>query len=318
MRNESHGSRSVVFAALFANATIAVLKFITYLITFSPSMLSETYHSISDTGNQLFLLVGIRSSERQKDRIHPFGYGKSQFFYSLLVSVMLFGIAGWESFKHGYEAIFQHKNLVLTGEVHFLGVTFPAIYLSYFVLISALFFESYALKKANDGIKNEMRENNWSGYIETFKKTSNITTLTAFTEDIVAIIGLFLAFIGNTLSFLTKNPFFDGIAALLIGVMLMFFAVSLALENKKLLIGESLPEEEERKIRQYILNHKSVETIKDLRTVYFGPDNILLTVDLKFKEKLSLEEINQYIKEIEENIYRRNSEIKKIYIEPEN
>ena len=89
------GSRSVVLAALVANGAIAVLKFVGFLLTASPSMLSETYHSISDTGNQVLLLVGLRYGSREADRRHPFGYGKAQFFYSFVVSMLLFGIAGW-------------------------------------------------------------------------------------------------------------------------------------------------------------------------------------------------------------------------------
>ncbi|MFW5939868.1 MAG: cation diffusion facilitator family transporter, partial [Halolamina sp.] len=99
------GSTGVVLAALVANGAIAIMKFIGFLLTGSPSMLSETYHSLSDTGNQVFLLIGIRYSDRSASRVHPFGYGKAQFFYAFLVSVLLFGIAGWESLNHGIHAI---------------------------------------------------------------------------------------------------------------------------------------------------------------------------------------------------------------------
>src|SRR6056297_1086997 len=110
-------SRSVVIAALIANGAIAVLKFAGYLVTLSPAMLSETYHSISDTGNQVFLLVGLWYGGREASQRHPFGYGKAQFFYSFLVSVLLFGIAGWESAKHGYEAIVHPHTGGGTGTV---------------------------------------------------------------------------------------------------------------------------------------------------------------------------------------------------------
>ena len=109
------GSRSVVLAALLANGAIAVLKFLAWLLTGSPSMLSETYHSVSDTGNQVFLLVGISYAGREADRTHPFGYGKAQFFYAFLVAVLLFGIAGWESLKHGIEAVRRRGEHVATA-----------------------------------------------------------------------------------------------------------------------------------------------------------------------------------------------------------
>ena len=132
-------SKSVVIAALVANGAIAVLKFVGYLLTGSPSMLSETYHSISDTGNQVFLLVGIRFSSKEANTQHPFGYGKAQFFYSFLVSVFLFGIAGWESLKHGYDAIVHpHPPGEGTATLPVLDVTFDAVLVNYGVLVGAI------------------------------------------------------------------------------------------------------------------------------------------------------------------------------------
>src|SRR6056297_3149343 len=113
-------SKSVVIAALLANAAIAVLKFVGFVLTRSPAMLSETFHSISDTGNQVFLLIGIWFGGREPTRDHPFGYGKAQFFYSFLVSVLLFGIAGWESAKHGFNALTHHHGTLEGQAVHVL------------------------------------------------------------------------------------------------------------------------------------------------------------------------------------------------------
>ena len=172
------GSKSVVLAALVANGAIAVLKFVAFLLTGSPSMLSETYHSISDTGNQVFLLIGIRYSGKSPSGDHPFGYGKAQFFYSFLVAVLLFGIAGWESLKHGVEAI-RHGHSAAPGTVTLAGVTFDAVYVSVAVLLGAIAFESYAFVKANAELRRQMEEYGWTGLVEAFQKTSDVTTLTA-------------------------------------------------------------------------------------------------------------------------------------------
>lgn len=145
-KQNSAGSKSVVIAALIANAAIAVLKFIGYLLTLSPAMLSETYHSISDTGNQVFLLIGIEYSHKRPSRIHPFGYGKAQFFYSFLVSVFLFGIAGIESFRHGFDAIIHHKSSLASGTVSLMGLNFPAVFVNYGVLLGAILFEGCVLQ----------------------------------------------------------------------------------------------------------------------------------------------------------------------------
>ena len=169
--------KRVVIAAGIANAAIAVLKFVGFLLTGSPAMLSETYHSVSDTGNQAFLLVGIRYGEREADRTHPFGYGKAQFFYSFLVSVLLFGIAGWESLTHGYHAIVAGEGgSLLGGQVHALGVAFPAVYVNYAVLAGSLLFEGSALATAYRSTREDMTRHGWDGLVEAFRKTSNVST----------------------------------------------------------------------------------------------------------------------------------------------
>jgi cation diffusion facilitator family transporter len=309
-------STTVVVAALVANAAIAVLKFGGWLLTGSPAMLSETYHSISDTGNQVFLLVGIFYGRKERTREHPFGYGKAQFFYSFLVSVLLFGIAGWESLKHGYDAI-VHPHPPTTETVTALGYTFPSVWVNYAVLIGAIAFESYAFKKAHDTMSAEIDEHGWSGFREAFRKTADVTVLTALTEDTIAVGGAGLALFGVYLSRATGNPLYDAVAAFLIGVLLMTFAVALAWENKRLLLGESLPESDERALRSVVRGGHGVENIVDFRTVYFGPEQVLLAADVAFDETLDTEEIDDSISAIEVALKTVEPDLRKIYIEPE-
>jgi cation diffusion facilitator family transporter len=280
-------------------------------------MLSETYHSISDTGNQVFLLIGIRYGQKSASRAHPFGYGKAQFFYSFLVSVLLFGIAGWESTKHGYNAVVHHESAALAGTVTQLGVSFPAIWVNYTVLAGGILFEGWAFKKAYAGMKADIDEHGWSGLVEAFRKTSNVTTLTAFTEDTIALVGLTLALVGVFLSDLTGNPIYDATAALLIGIMLMGFAVALAWENKRLLLGESLPKPEEKQLRAIIRQSDGVTSLVDFRTVYFGPENILVTSDVVFDPSLDTEKIDTHITDIEDAIRNARPDVRRVYIEPE-
>ena len=313
-------STSVVLAALFANGAIAVLKFGAWGLTGSPAMLSEAYHSVSDTGNQVFLLVGIWFGGRASSRRHPFGYGKAQFFYSFLVSVLLFGIAGWESANHGVHEI----QLVLSGEAHgiggtetFAGFTFPQVWINYAVLLSAIVFESYAFVKAYRAMKLEIDEHDWSGFREAFRKTANVTTLTALTEDTIALGGLVLALVGIWLTQFTGDPIYDAISALLIGVMLMGFAVALAWENKRLLLGESLPASDERQLRRIVREWDGIRHVDDFRTVYFGPDAILVTADVSFDPELETEEIDDRITALCDAIREAEPDVSKVYVEPE-
>ena len=310
------GSKSVVLAALFANGAIAVLKFLGFLVTGSPAMLSETYHSISDTGNQVFLLIGLRYGEREATRSHPFGYGKAQFFYSFLVSVMLFGIAGWESAKHGYDALTGHGR-VLSQQVELLGYQFPGVWVNYTVLLSAVAFESYAFVQAYQEMKRQMDVHGWGSFREAFRRTSDTTTLTALTEDTVALLGLVMALAGIFLTEQTGNHAYDAAAALGIGVLLMFFAVALAWENKRLLLGESLAEDEEDELRSVVRNFDGVESVVDLRSVFFGPNDILVTTDVAFENGIETEAMDDTITALEDELQAVNSSITKVYVEPE-
>ncbi|WP_424001637.1 cation diffusion facilitator family transporter [Haloarcula salina] len=320
------GSKSVVIAALIANGAIAILKFFGFLLTGSAAMLSETYHSISDTGNQVFLLIGIRFSGRDRDRTHPFGYGKAQFFYSFLVSVFLFGIAGWESAKHGWSQLTAggHGGGGHAGEgVEFLFFSFTPptwldpLWVNYTVLLGAFAFETYALVKARAEMKRQIDRNDWSGYREAFRKTSDVTTLTALTEDTIALAGIVIALVGLFLEQMTGNPFFDRISALLIGIMLMGFALALAWENKRLLLGESLPQDEERRLREVVSRQDHVTDIVDFRTVYFGPNEVIISADVALDPGLDTESVDDAISAIEAAIKAANGDVKKVYIEPE-
>ncbi|MFB6142121.1 MAG: cation diffusion facilitator family transporter [Halorientalis sp.] len=311
-------STGVVVAALVANGLIAVLKFVGFLLTGSPAMLSETYHSISDTGNQVLLLVGIRYGRRDPDRRHPFGYGKAQFFYSFLVSVLLFGIAGWESAKHGYDALVHggHGG-PRTATLPLLNVQFDAVLVNYAVLLGAILFEAYAFRKAHAEIRRQMERNGWESYREAFRSTSDVTTLTALTEDTIALSGAGIALAGIYLTRTTGNPVYDAASALLIGLMLMGFAVALAWENKRLLLGESLPEHNEAELRAIVAEWDGVTEVVDFRTVFFGPGRILVTADVAFDDDLDTGAIDERITAMEAALQEAESHVRKVYVEPE-
>ncbi|WP_207586359.1 cation diffusion facilitator family transporter [Halomontanus rarus] len=308
---------SVVLAALFANGAIAVMKFGGFLLTGSPAMLSEVYHSISDTGNQVFLLIGIRYGAQDATRAHPFGYGKAQFFYSFLVSVMLFGIAGWESASHGYEALTHGGVHRANDPVTLLGTTFDPVYVNYAVLLGAIAFETYAFKKAYVAITMQMDEHGWETFREAFRKTSDVTTLTALTEDFIALAGAGIALFGIYLTRQTGNSVYDAGAALIIGLMLMGFAIALAWENKRLLIGESISQTDERELRDIIIAGDGIVEIDDFRTVYFGPSHLLVAADVVFEPGLETAEIDRSISDIERELRDHNGHVKSVYIEPE-
>jgi cation diffusion facilitator family transporter len=309
-------SKGVVIAALIANGAIAIMKFVGFLLTGSAAMLSETYHSVSDTGNQVFLLIGLRYGGKAADSRHPFGYGKAQFFYAFLVSVLLFGIAGWESTKHGYNAI-MHGVHRPTKDVILFGFQFPPIYVNYAVLLGAIVFEAWALKKAYAEMSRQIERNEWSGLREAFRKTPDVVTLTALTEDFIAMAGAGIALFGIFLSRTLNDPIYDAVSALLIGLMLMGFAVALAWENKRLLLGESLPDVPEQELYDIVEGHDGVTDVVDFRTVYFGPQSLLVAADVAFDTGLETAEIDDRITAIEDALKAAEPSVSKVYLEPE-
>jgi cation diffusion facilitator family transporter len=309
-------STGVVLAALFANGAIAILKFGGFLITGSPSMLSETYHSISDTGNQVLLLVGIRYSGKEPTRGHPFGYGRAQFFYAFLVSVLLFGIAGWESAKHGYHAITHPTHGTATATLPVVG-TFDAVWVNVVVLVSAIAFETYALYKANAELQRQIRAYDWDGIPDAFRQTSDVVTLTAFTEDTIALAGATIALVGIGLTRLTGNPLYDAVSALVIGLLLMGFAVALAWENKRLLLGESMPTDVEASLREVVATHEGVTGVDSFRTVFIGAQSVLVTADVSFDRDLLTGDIDEDITEIERKLREHDDRVDVVYVEPE-
>jgi cation diffusion facilitator family transporter len=317
------GSRGVVIAAMFANGGIAVLKFLGFLLTGSPSMLAETYHSISDTGNQVLLLVGIRYSSRDANEAHPFGHGKAQFFFAFLVSVLLFGVAGWESLKHGISEVRAGGHETETGAAEFLGFTVDIetpvepFWISVAILLGAIVFETWAFYKANSELRRQMRAYGWSSYREAFQRTSDVSTLTAFVEDTVALLGLVVALVGIIASRVTGNAIYDAIGAVVIGVLLMLFAVALALENKRLILGESLPEDIESELRGAIEARDGVTQVDDLRSMFVGAGRVLVTADVSFDPELDTGDIDDHVAAIEADLRERETRVKLVYIEPE-
>jgi cation diffusion facilitator family transporter len=279
-------------------------------------MLSETYQSVSDTGNQVFLLFGIRYSERRADRDHPFGYGKAQFFYAFLVSVLLFAVAGIESARKGYET------LVGGGSFHVSSATIPVIDLtlagttiSYIVLSLAILFEIYALREAWSEMKSQIVEHEWSGLREAFRKTSDVTTLTALIEDSIAMAAAAIGIVGIYLTEQTGNVVYDGLAALLIGLLLMGFAVALAWQNKRLLLGESLPAEQEERLRDLVAGWDGVESVVDFRTVYFGPEEVIVAADVAFDSALGSGTVDDRIDALNDALMSAEPQVRNVYLE---
>jgi cation diffusion facilitator family transporter len=298
------GSKKAVIAALLGNLAIAVCKFIAAFFSGSASMLAEAYHSTSDTFNQVLLLYGLKSSKKPPDRFHPFGHGKEQFFWSFVVAIILFGIAGGLSVREGFHKL-QHPE-PLTN----LGLT-------YIVLGVSIFFETIALRMAIKSIKAEMKAEGHRNFFTAIRMSKDPTTMTVLFEDSLALMGLVVATVAITLVHLTGLLTIDAVASIVIGGMLMIFALFLASETKKLLVGEAVTPHKRELILGCIDSCDGVDRIISLKTMHLSPDEVIVAAEVDYRNDITVEELEALNDRIEQKI-KEVIPNAKVYLESEN
>lgn len=304
-------SKKAVYAALFGNLGIAIAKLIAALLTNSSAMWSETYHSFSDTFNQVLLLIGIKTSSRVPTERHPFGYGKEQFFWSFIVATLLFGISGILSFEKGFASFYDPVHQIVNTDISFV-----------ILLISAI-FEGNALRIAfnlfKDTIEARGEKVNLHKLFKEFQESKDPTILTVMVEDSAALLGIAIAAIGIYLSDVTNNMIYDALASISIGAVLMLFAFFLAKENRALLIGEAMSKKDHSKIIESVVKIPEVNRIISLRTMHFGPNDVLVAMEVSLVDNINTDQIEQVIDTIEDKI-KSVIDVKtssKIYVEVE-
>ena len=301
----AHGeSNLVVVAALLANGLIAVAKFIAAFFTRSSAMLAEAFHSLADTVNQLFLLIGVKLSTRPADRAHPFGYAKERYFWAFIVAVSIFTMGAAFSIYEGVKKIihFDDPEHALRHPLWGLGV-----------LGLALGLESVSWIIA---VREFFRRKGGRPFGEAIRDARDPIIITVLFEDTAAIFGLITALAGLSLSWATGNMLFDGAASLLVGLVLAGVAYFLARETKDLLLGESVKAGDDLRIQQIIQRNQQVERLLVQRTMHLGPDDVLAVFKIEFINGLSTEDIEAAIDEIEADLRRELPYLKRIWIEP--
>jgi cation diffusion facilitator family transporter len=296
-------SKRLVILALVANVGIAITKFVAAAISGSSAMLSEGIHSLADSGNQLFLLRGHAVSRHDASVQHPYGHGKEMYFWSFMVAVFLFVGGSALSVATGVNRIRSPHEHGDEGLWFSLGV----------LAVAALFEGFIAFRPALKQF-NQQRAGRTIG--KTIKESKDPSLLVVLFEDSAAIVGLFIAAAGLIAAELTGNGLWDGVASVLIGVLLGGVAWILAIEMKSLLIGESATREERAKIRAAVLSVGEVRAVDRLLTMQLSPNEILVTMDLDFDEGIAGDDIEHAIVEIEKNITEAVPSATRIFVEP--
>jgi cation diffusion facilitator family transporter len=304
-------SKKAVYAALFGNLGIAIAKLVAAILTGSTAMFAETLHSISDTFNQVLLLIGIKTSTKAATEQHPFGYGKEQFFWSFVVATMLFGISGILSLQQGFGSLLSRIHHIQNADV------------SYVILAISAAFEANALRVAlllaKESIEARGDKLSLNTLVQEFRESKDPSVITVMVEDSAALLGIVVAGIGIFFSEATGDTIYDSLSSVAIGGILMAFAYFLAKENKALLIGESISRKDYNKIVKLVNEIPDVNRIITMRTMHFAPEDVLVTIEVNLIDGLDTDKIESVIDNIEQKVKQAIPYINtaKVYVEVE-
>lgn len=296
------GSRRAIIAAFCANLGIAVAKTVGFLITGSAGLLAEAGHSLADTGNQALLLLGGKRALRPPNRRHQFGFGNERYFWAFVVALVLFSAGGLFAL---YEGIQKLVNPHVADNVG-VGVG---------ILFAAIALESFSLATAVKEVRQiKPKEMSYWRYIRTAKTPELPVVLI---EDTGAEIGLFLALFGISMASLTGNPRWDALGSISIGVLLVVLAIILAVRMKQLLIGESATDIDQNAVLEVLVAADRVTRVIHMRTMYFGPDDMMVAAKLAFEPDMTVAELAVAIDAAEASLRARVPSVDIIYLEPD-
>ncbi|KGJ72898.1 cation diffusion facilitator family transporter [Cryobacterium roopkundense] len=295
------GGNKAIVAAFAANLGIAITKFIAWGVSGSASMLAEGVHSIADAGNQLLLLLGGRKAKKRADLEHPFGYGRERYVYAFVVSIILFSIGGVFSLYEGVNKL-QHPHPLVNAWV-------PIV-----VLLIAMGLEGFSLRTAIKESNHLRGTQSWVQFVRHAKAPELPVVLL---EDVAALTGLVFAFLGVGLTVVTGDPAWDAIGTIGIGLLLVLVAVILGIETKSLLVGEGASEQDVDAIEAAILDGPETARIIHLKTLYLGPDEMLVGAKIAVDSDKRFSLVAADIDAVEKRIRAAVPLARVIYLEPD-
>ena len=294
-------SRTVIYAAIAGNLLVALTKFAAAIWTGSSAMLSEGIHSVVDTGNELLLLYGLRRAKIRPDRDHPLGYGREIYFWSFVVALLVFAVGAGLSL---YEGIAHVMNPT--------PIRNPAA--NYVVLALSALFDGATWWIALRNFKGDKR---YAELFGAFRDSKDPPSFMVLFEDSAALIGLFIAFAGTYLSVSLDLPVLDGVASILIGLVLAVIASILARETKSLLIGEPANQSIVDAITRLAEEIEGIAHANGILTVHLAPSQIMVALSLEFADELKTPEIEAKVSELERRVCRLHPEITALFVKPQ-
>ncbi len=294
-------NRKSIYSALAANLMIALTKFVAGAFTNSSSMISEGIHSTVDTTNQLLLLYGIKRSKKAADENHPFGYGKELYFWSFVVSILIFGLGGGVSI---YQGILHIREPEIMKDPFW----------NYIVLILSMLFEGTSLWIS---IKEFNKTRNGLGWWDSIIKSKDPSSFLVVFEDGAAVAGLVVVMISMGIGHAYNIPELDGVASVIVGLILIFVSSILARESRSLLMGEGIAPETRQKIKLLFEDDPAIIGIRTILSTYQSPQEVVLVLIIDFRDHLETGEITGAIQRIRDRIKIAYPLVKYVIVQPE-
>lgn len=294
------GSTKVVITAFLMNFGIAISKFVGFFLTGSSAMMAEGVHSVADTTNQVFLYLGLTRSKKEATARHQFGYGMEQYIWSFIVAILIFALGGIFSMYEGIHKLMHPSDKISNVNINLI------------ILGIGILLEGYSTIIATKELRKKMGK---GGLMSWIRKSKDQVLLTVVFEDYAALFGLTIAMLGLIMYKVTELIIFDTIATITIGVLLGLIAVFLYTEARSLLVGEAASPEDQEKIKKVFNDHEEVVDLRELLTMHLSAEEILVNAHVKFRNGLTLEQVEDVIDELEAEITKQVPEVFKIFIE---
>ena len=298
----SNGSSKTVFLAFSVNFFIAGVKTVIAVITSSSAMFSEAVHSYVDSGNQFILWFGIKQSKKPNKLIYPLGRGKEEYFWTLVVAVLIFTIGGLVSLEHGIEALSHPKEL-------------KNLFISIVVLSMSIVLELYVLYKAVKELRSKSKTDTTSVF-KLLKESTDGPLIAIVVEDFAATLGLGIALVGSILANVTSNPVYDAASSILIGILLMVSGLFLGYEMKHLITGETVNTKTKDKIYNTIEQNDMINNVESLKIISIGANKYLVLCTLDYLDTAQDSDVVNVNSELKNKIFRDFEEITEIYFNP--
>ena len=298
----SNGSSKTVFLAFSVNFFIAGVKTVIAVITSSSAMFSEAVHSYVDSGNQFILWFGIKQSKKPNKLIYPLGRGKEEYFWTLVVAVLIFTIGGLVSLEHGIEALSHPKEL-------------KNLFISIVVLSMSIVLELYVLYKAVKELRSKSKTDTTSVF-KLLKESTDGPLIAIVVEDFAATLGLGIALVGSILANVTSNPVYDAASSILIGILLMVSGLFLGYEMKHLITGETVNTKAKDKIYNTIEQNDMIKNVESLKIISIGANKYLVLCTLDYLDTAQDSDVVNVNSELKNKIFGDFEEITEIYFNP--